>query len=107
MRIHLLSTVAVTILMASLFHQGAYAQDEDPGTALTLALENLQRLIRRIPNEGGWPKYLMLKELAAERAKGNGADKTVVKQVLERFEGSAPGLELPQFVAVREALRDW
>src|SRR5579871_4249311 len=53
----------------------------------------------------GWNQYLHTDELRTELAKGRNANPAALREVAELFRSGAEGLELPQFVSVRRAIR--
>lgn len=55
----------------------------------------------------GWVRFLQDEELQAELQKGERADRTVVRKVLDQYESGATGLELSRFVTTRQALNAW
>jgi hypothetical protein len=55
----------------------------------------------------GWRKFLETDELSAQLAKGADADKEVVSSILSKFDSKTPGLDRPEFTAVRDDLAVW
>jgi hypothetical protein len=58
-------------------------------------------------NETAWKRYLLWDELRSETAPGAEPDLAVLRQVDERLDGTAEGLELPPFRELQSALRDY
>jgi hypothetical protein len=54
-----------------------------------------------------WQRYLHWDQLQSELAKGEAADRQVIRDVLARYQSDAKGLEMRRFVAVRQALATW
>jgi hypothetical protein len=77
-----------------------------------VAAENaVRRLDRYLKNAGetgdGWRKYLELSKLQEALDKGVALQPAVVQGFIDRFSDGSDGLELPQFAAVRNALKSF
>lgn len=99
--------VIVFSSMALLFAANRCQAEGPLETQVQTALDDLHRWIG--PGEKGerWQKYLKSDVLTAELAKGQAADPQVIETVLNQYRGTAAGLEMRRFVAVREALLAW
>lgn len=80
--------------------------DEAP-VQLQPALEKLESWLTTSDYADGWNQYLKTDLLRAELAKGAGADKKSVAEVLAQYQSNVPALDKPRFVAVRSALQLW
>ncbi|HUT58736.1 MAG TPA: hypothetical protein VNA25_12895 [Phycisphaerae bacterium] len=74
---------------------------------LRSALQEMHRWVDDSPHGKGWRAHLRSQQLQSQLAKGPKADPEAVRQILDRYSSGAPGLELPQFVKVRQALTRW
>ncbi len=74
---------------------------------LRQSVQELERWLGSDENAPGWRTFLKSDQLAAEMAKGSGADRRVVREVLDRYTSDRPGLDRKRFVAVRKALKTW
>ncbi len=68
------------------------------------ALAKFQAWLDAGPYGTAWATYLKLAPLGPELEKGDKADAAVIDGVLKKLNSGAPGLELPQFAPLREAL---
>ena len=80
--------------------------DEAPAQLHT-ALQKLEAWLTTSDYADGWNQYLKTDLLRAELAKGAGADKKSVAEVLTQYQSNVPDLNKPRFVAVRSALQLW
>lgn len=71
------------------------------------ALSKLQTWLGDNENGDRWRAYLHLPLLEEQIPLGEQADPADLMRVLKRFESDAAGLDLPRFVDVRNAVRDW
>jgi hypothetical protein len=74
---------------------------------LQTALAELDAFLKNSPpdNNAGWRKYLRWDELNEQSRRPEGPDVRVAEAVLSRLSAYENGLEMPQFVRVRRALR--
>lgn len=98
--------IGVAILVVSWFSGVASAQAPPAADDLQVALARLEQFLGSGPNAQAWRTYLDVDQLQAELTKGLQADPAVLARCWRKFSGDAPGLELPPFVAVREALAE-
>jgi hypothetical protein len=71
------------------------------------AVDDLQAWLGDDENAPGWREFLQTAVLSAQVQKGRKADRTRVREVLERFTSDTPGLDKSRFVALRQALEVW
>jgi hypothetical protein len=93
--------IAVTVLFCSSFELFA----TDTSTRLQLTARRMQDWLGTGDRAIGWRRYLHLNVLDTQAAKGPYADQQALNQILQRFDSGAAGLEHPNFVACREAIR--
>ena len=84
-----------------------WAETPTASTQVQVSLDALNRYVRNDANGQNWKRFLLSKQLAAELAKGDAADRDVLAAVLAKYSGREKGLDLPQFVAVKTALAAW
>ncbi len=82
------------------------AADSDQAD-LTDAIQKMHAWAGSGENGQRWRAYLRSDDLSRELAKGALADAGVIEQVLAQYQSQAKGLDLPRFVAVRDALIAW
>ena len=70
-------------------------------------MQELERWLGSDEHAPGWRTFLKTDQLTAEMEKGSGADRRVVREVLDRYASDKPGLDRKRFVAVRNALKNW
>ena len=58
-------------------------------------------------NGDKWREFLLSKELVKQLSRGAAADETVLAKVLAKYRSSENGLNLPKFIAVRQAIESW
>ncbi|MCR4414669.1 MAG: hypothetical protein NUV77_19805, partial [Thermoguttaceae bacterium] len=80
---------------------------QPPEQSVVIALDELDRWLDTSPEGAGWRVYLESAKLRSQLALGTNANPEVVFEVLGRYAGDVPGLELPPFVEVRNALASW
>ncbi len=68
---------------------------------------SLLRFLGSGENSKIWQKYLMSDDLSDQLQRSRKADRQVVKAIVAKYSGSAQGLSMPQFRAVRSALQAW
>ena len=95
--------LAAAIVSACLISAVAHGGEASP--RVSKALASLETWLGK--NRAGWDAYLHLKPLAAEVAKGDAADGTIVDGVIKQLNSQAAGLSLPHFVELRNALVEW
>ena len=95
---------ALIVVAASL---PALADAPTSAPRVEAALGDLHRFVGEGENGQRWKAFLHSSELAEEVAKGGAADQAKVESILSRYSGNEPGLDMPQFVAVRSALSAW
>jgi hypothetical protein len=83
------------------------ADDTAQAAVVKQKLRELERWLGDDVHAPGWRRYLKSEQLAAELEKGSAADRTLVRGILDRYEGSVAGLDCKRFVAVRQALAQW
>jgi len=54
-----------------------------------------------------WRQFLRTAEVRKALQAGVDAERAAVEAAIQRFSDATPGLNLPRFVAVRDALRQW
>ncbi len=102
MRLRLSTCTAVLFFVLSGVSFGAgEAQKADTKAALSA----LETWLGPGPNRDQWEKYLVLKELHQQI--DNFSDVKVLKRSLARLESGAPGLDLPEFARLHDALAAW
>lgn len=101
-----ISISAVILAIAGFAHQ-VWGETPAARSQIDAALTNLNRYLGEGENGQRWRKFLLSGELTSELAKGAQADRAKVGAILERYSGQQPGLEMPQFVAVKDALSAW
>jgi len=74
---------------------------------LVQALGRQERWLGTDRNGAQWKDWLRSAELREQLEADAGPDALVLHAILERYEGSLPGLERPQFVGVRKSLARW
>jgi hypothetical protein len=99
--------LAFALFLAANCASLAHAAADKPDAAVTEALGGLESWLRESGGLAGWSTYLNLPGLQAELTKGNSADLAVLKVVEKNLQSGAPGLDLPRFKALREALENW
>jgi hypothetical protein len=72
-----------------------------------VALDALDAWLGSGPNSDRWRAYLRTAEVRRAAQFGADADAAIVNQAMQRFTSNANGLDLPRFVAVRDALAAW
>lgn len=95
----------LSVALSLALTQPAHAQvatDEVQG-----ALDALNVWLATSDRGPNWQAFLRTPELQEELAKGRGADKAKVEEILAVFSGTTPGLSNPHFRAVRDSLRPW
>jgi hypothetical protein len=102
-RFYLLSLLAAGTLCTQL----TYAIEPTPLSRLDSDLAVMNRWLGTGTNGEKWRSYLRHDQLIEQRAKGAAADPEIVEAVLQRYWSDTPGLEQPEFVAVRESLELW
>jgi hypothetical protein len=100
-------TLAAVLLPATLFSSPAPLLAAAPAQDAKTALAELQSWLAAGPNAKGWEVYLNLGVLEAEIAKAGDADPASIDSLVSKLDGPAPGLELPQFRKLRDALVRW
>ncbi len=78
-----------------------------PDDAVRSALASLDAWLGTGATADGWSSFLRLPTLREELAKGDQADVAALQTVEKQLRSDTPGLELPRFVALREALENW
>ena len=101
-----ISLSAIVLAIAGLAHRVS-AETPAATSQIEAALTDLHRFLGEGDGGQGWRNFLRSAELSAELAKGAQAHRATVAAILQRYSGKEPGLELPQFVAVRNALATW
>ncbi len=97
-------TVSVFVLLLGARFSGAAETAE---AELRQSVQQLERWLGSDDNAPGWRKFLKTDQLTAEMEKGSAANRSVVRDVLDRFASDKPGLDLRRFAAVRKALKNW
>jgi hypothetical protein len=101
------SRAVVVSTISCLFLFPSFAQSEDSISQVQAALAPLDTWLKVSPSGEGWRTYLKLPALESEVAKGNDADPAVIGETLKQLDSGAPGLELPQFKQLRDAVGQW
>lgn len=97
------STACIALTIGS----PAWADTPTSAARVETALRDLDQFVGAGDNGNRWRAFLKSSELSGELSKGDAADRTQIESVLSRYAGSEPGLQMPQFVAVRSALSAW
>jgi len=85
-----------------------FAIAADPGPVSVRAqVDRLHDWLGDTPSGQAWQKYLKSPQLLEQLEKGAAADATTVRQVLDAYDSQVPGLDRPQFKAVRTELAAW
>jgi hypothetical protein len=100
-----LALQALTVAAACLGPANAGA--DEPAAEARAADSEVRSWLGRGQNGIAWAKYLDLPALESQLAEGNQADPAVLEQVRKRLESGAPGLDLPPFARLRNALAQW
>jgi hypothetical protein len=85
----------------------ADARADEPVGGADKAFSQVQSWLGTGQNATAWGQYLDFTALEAQLAKGNQADPAIVEQLRKKLESGAPGLDLPPFAALREAVARW
>jgi hypothetical protein len=93
--------------VAAAFGSTTWGDTPTSAVRVEAALRDLHQFVGEGDNGSRWRTFLRSSELAAELSKGDDADRTQVESILSRYSASEPGLQMPQFVAVRSALSAW
>ncbi len=101
-RLFAIATIALTVYAAP----ADLLADASPA-AVKKSLSDLDAWLARGSTAKGWASYLDLPALRAELAKGQGANLATIQAVAGKLNGKAPGLELPPFRALSDAVADW
>jgi len=101
-----ISLSAIVLAIAGFAHQ-VMGETTSGTPQMETALNDLHRYLGEGENGQRWRKFLMSGELTEELAKGAQADRAKVAAILSRYSGDQRGLELPHFVAVKNALAAW
>ncbi len=79
----------------------------DAASRVTAELDRLDAWLGDGPNGDRWRQFLRTGELRNELSGGASANTATAAAAVQRFSAKTPGLNLPRFVAVRDALRQW
>lgn len=79
----------------------------EPVEEVRRALDELDGWLGTGVNGDRWRDFLKSDQLRAQLSKGPDADPKVLDEVVGQYLGEAEGLDLPRFVAVREAIDAW
>lgn len=79
----------------------------DAARRVTAELDRLDAWLGDGPNGERWRQFLRTGELRKELSGGANASSSTVAAAVQRFSAQTPGLNLPRFIAVRDALRQW
>src|SRR5262249_16713416 len=109
MRSRVSSLCWAAVLGASLATSGnpAYGQDTAAVRSVRSAHESLLQWLGNEEYGKGWKVYLMADQLTEQLKRGRKADRKVVKEIANKYSSGTPGLSLPTFTAVRDALQTW
>src|SRR4029079_3389092 len=93
---------------------GGPLKDTKPPAPATTATQNVLAALDRLDaflgnnaNADRWREYLQTDQLRLQLAKGAEAAPSAISQGLQHLSGSANGLNLPQFVALRQSVQAW
>src|SRR5262245_23434509 len=100
-------TSGLLVLVALVSIQAARAESPTASAEVRVSLDAMHAYVRNDANGQRWKRFLMSDQLTAELAKGNVADREVLKAVLRKYSGAEYGLHRPEFVAVKKALTAW
>jgi hypothetical protein len=100
-----LRALAFAAFIFSVCSNCATLKAESAADQVNAALANLDTWLGT--GAKGWNDYLQLAALKAQVAKGNDADPAVIDATVAKLDSKAPGLELPKFRALRNALAGW
>jgi hypothetical protein len=101
------SLAADALLFISLIMASTCVCGSTPSGDVRGALEQMYHWVDQGPHGRPWREYLQSELLEAQLTLGAKADPDVVAQVLNQYESGAPGLDLPQFADVRNAIERW
>lgn len=104
MRHFIYASVGVSMLWGA-FAGIVLAEHRTSDVATRLATQN--QWLGSGSTAAGWKTHLKTAELEAQIARQDEADPATVATILAAYQANTPGLEKPQFVAVREALVAW
>jgi hypothetical protein len=83
------------------------AQDSESAQAVQRAHDELLRWLGTGQSSSGWRQYLMSRDLQEQLKLGDKADRKIVRRILTAYSSKVAGLDMPNFAAVRRALRAW
>jgi hypothetical protein len=83
------------------------ASAESGESQVQAAVNDLQAWLGDDENAPAWREFLKTEVLIAQVQRGRKADRTRVREILERFASDTPGLDKSRFVTVRQALEVW
>lgn len=86
---------------------GNLAAAQQPAQRVAAALADLDRWLATSSEAKGWQTYLKTADLQGQLLQPGTANRDVVAGVLAQYQSKAPGLEMPRFAAVRNALEAW
>lgn len=98
---------AVACIAVNLWIAHTSANAATPVDEVRSALDQVHRWVDAGPHGQDWRAHLKSQQLQSQLAKGARADPAVVRQILDLYSSGAPGLELPEFLRVRQALSRW
>lgn len=99
--------VAVWLSLAVLLVACPSLNADSAADRLRAVTDQLEQWLATSPNGAGWRTFLQTERLRAEVAKGSQADPRTVWELLGKFCGNTPGLEVAEFYKVRRAIEDW
>jgi hypothetical protein len=99
----------ILVVLVSMIWCGfsATAWSNTPVAEVSESLDELHRWLGSDANARHWRSFLRSDDLAAQLAKGNGADVAAVQDIRNKYSGTEYGLDLRRFTSVRMALDKW
>jgi len=100
-------SMVVSCAMAFVLSTCVAVNAQSPAEQLKTSLDQMEAWLATSPEGPGWLAFLEIERLRGQLAKANEADPRVVWGLLGRFASDVPGLDLPEFYRVRQALDQW
>lgn len=97
--------ILVVVLTTSLTTTRVWAQT--PAEATRQALEALDQWLATSSEGPAWRQFLQTDRLRTQLDRGDGADRTILREVLGQCTSGVAGLDLEPFVRVRDNLAEW
>jgi hypothetical protein len=107
MRQALVIAALLSGLWAGLPFSASIAEAASPAERVETAFHELNRWLGDGANGNKWRTFIMADALREQLARGESADPAVLREIAARMDSGAKGLDLPRFVAVRQALTEW